>query len=636
MKKWLFIFLLVFLFAYNREKVEANASTIDIIFSDYNVKQNDELFIYLNYNSVSSIDSMQLVLELDNSLFTILDSTPCGILKNSYFQNEEVYVNEYLDNNIRFVAFKKNNLNANFNNLCVIKLKALKSLNDISNYFKDIKISLFDEEYNLVITNYNYTEQLKYEWLVDSYSLLLNEDLPDFSKDIKITNRKVDEYLININTDNINNQVIGSYVVSVYLYDYTNNQTIYLSKSLNILDLTPPIVEGNNEVNILDTSLSNESLVNYKISDNYDLHPEVVIKYYNSEHIEIDNEHAFFTYLQTNLIGYLKIYALDSSKNKSNELIQTIKMSDTTPPVIEYDDIFINDIDVDNFNLFDYLTIWDNYDTNPQFIYNIDGSESLEIVSLLKENYTILLNFYVVDKFLNKTEEATLKITLVDTVCPVIEKLSDLEIKDVEFNNFSSLLYKCFLKSDNFTLPLSEEYQYILEDYVSWEDFKKGLFENKTGNIIITLKDSYNNKSNTIEISVKVIDTTPPIISIDNVIEGKKYLSITDIIYTVTDNFNNELKNTIYIDGKEYTGQTINQIGKHTLTIESIDINNNKSIKVVNFEIIKNNLIGCGADVDCYKTNYMDIIYIALLLFSLSLFIVVIRIALKRRRKRDD
>ena len=54
----------------------------------------------------------------------------------------------------------------------------------------------------------------------------------------------------------------------------------------------------------------------------------------------------------------------------------------------------------------------------------------------------------------------------------------------------------------------------------------------------------------------------------------------------------------------------------------------------VNIQIIKNNLIGCGSDLDCYSDNYMDIIYLALILFSCTVFIVIVRIAVKRSKKR--
>ena len=57
-------------------------------------------------------------------------------------------------------------------------------------------------------------------------------------------------------------------------------------------------------------------------------------------------------------------------------------------------------------------------------------------------------------------------------------------------------------------------------------------------------------------------------------------------------------------------------IGHHTIEIIVTDGANNTTNKIVNFDIIKNNLIGCGTDPTCYKDNYLDIIYLALLFFS--------------------
>ena len=62
------------------------------------------------------------------------------------------------------------------------------------------------------------------------------------------------------------------------------------------------------------------------------------------------------------------------------------------------------------------------------------------------------------------------------------------------------------------------------------------------------------------------------------------------------------------------------------------DKEGNETTKTVNFEIIKNNLIGCGLDADCYSENYETIIYIAFSILVLSILIFLIKIIIKKNK----
>lgn len=633
MKKLLFVFLMLFIIFENKEKVHASTCDINMIFSDYSLDEQEEFEILINCSNVEIIQSVQLIINL-NSYFEIVNTIPCNIGINSYFNDDEIYVNEYLDNIIRFVCFKKTNKNS-FNNICILKLRTTVKLSNIYEYFENIKISLFDESYNLIDATLKISEGIKVEWLNDSYSFKLNDELPDFLSDIKILNRNDDEYIIRLLNEDLNTSVVKNDVVSVYIYDYTNNQTIYLSKSISILDVTKPTITASSTINILDSELNIEMLEQFVISDNYDEKPKVYIKYYDLNNKEIPTKENFYQYLTNNDIGYILVYAEDFSKNKSDVFTQTIKVSDTTPPIIKYNDIEINDTDLYSFDIYNYINISDQYDHNPSFFYYINDTNEVDIIKELERNYQLVLTLYGLDKFNNRTIDYYISIKLIDTINPVIEKIQDLEIIDSSFTTLEYELENAFNSSDNFSLQLSTNYTYKVDEVVSKEDFLKALYSNKTGNVLVSVFDTFGNQSNTIEIKIKIIDTTKPVIIVENIEEGKKYLSIPNILYTVTDNFNNELKTIVYLDGEEYKNNTINVIGKHTLEIECIDECNNTSKTIINFEIIKNNLIGCGSDTTCYKDNYIDIIYIALMLLSVSIFIVIVRIALKRNRRRN-
>ena len=127
-------------------------------------------------------------------------------------------------------------------------------------------------------------------------------------------------------------------------------------------------------------------------------------------------------------------------------------------------------------------------------------------------------------------------------------------------------------------------------------------------------------------------DTTKPIINIKNIENDKKYLSINKLDYEVTDNFLNDLNIQIYLNDQLYDNTPITNPGKYVLKIVATDGNNNKSEEVVSFEIIKNNLIGCGLDSECYYDNYQKVIFVACGILGLVIIIVIIKVLLNRSK----
>lgn len=632
MKKIIGIFIFLIVSFFNVLTVEANTSNINLIFSDYNVLKDQTVEITVNVDNILDLQSFQLVLEL-NQYFTVLEEEPCSTNNNSYFSNDEVYVNECLDQVIRFVCFKKNNIK-NFNHLCTVKLKANMNLSNIQDYFQNIKISLFNKEYELISSNIRFSEGIKIEWLNEAYLLELSSSLPDFLKDIKILNRKDDEYLITLITDSIDTSKVLDTVVSVYIYDYTNNQTIYLSKSVRIVDLEKPSIKGDSIINIIDQNLTIDSFISFQVFDNYDHDLTIYHKFYDQDMKVIDSKEKFFQYLKNHTLGYIESYVEDFSGNQSEVLTQTVKISDTLAPVINCFDIEIKDVNLKDFNLLDYIEVIDQYDPSPSFYYLIENLEEDDLIKALESNYQVNLKLYASDIYLNSSFEYSMKITLIDTINPTIEKVKDLEIIDQSFTSLELALLEGYKTFDNFTLDLNKHYKFCFEEEVTKEVFLEGLYKGKIGKVLVWVSDSYNNLSNVIELKIEIIDQTAPVIIIDNIEENKKYLSIPSVSYQVSDNFSSPLTTTVLLDGEEYKNNTINMIGKHTIEIIVVDQANNKSVKVVNFEIIKNNLIGCGIDSSCYKDNYIDLIYLALLLLAVSVFIVIVRIALKRNKHR--
>jgi hypothetical protein len=86
----------------------------------------------------------------------------------------------------------------------------------------------------------------------------------------------------------------------------------------------------------------------------------------------------------------------------------------------------------------------------------------------------------------------------------------------------------------------------------------------------------------------------PPVVVINGLTEGKKYLHNDNLIidYTATDDFSGIATTTITIDNQEVATTTIDlfdyALGPHSLVITAIDKAGNQALAQVNFEIIAN------------------------------------------------
>ena len=329
MKRLVIIIGIIFLLNFNKYNINAESSkNIHVIYSDLSVEQNQEFMITLNFEQVELYYSIQIILELGEYFETVND-VPCELLLNSYYSQNEVYVNDVENNVIRFVAFKKSSENSsNFNNIIQLTLRSKITCNDVRNYLQNIKIGLFDAQYQTIPVNLITSEGIKVEWLKEVYELELGNDLPNFSDNILVSNRNEDEYIVKVLTEKININKVGPQVVTVYVYDFRNASCIILTKAINILDLKKPIITGLEEVIIDDTNLNLDQLTNYIVQDNYDQNLTLNINYYSNSGELIKTKNDFYEYLKKNLVGVIKVIAIDSSKNESDEFTQTIKIND--------------------------------------------------------------------------------------------------------------------------------------------------------------------------------------------------------------------------------------------------------------------------------------------------------------------
>ncbi len=127
---------------------------------------------------------------------------------------------------------------------------------------------------------------------------------------------------------------------------------------------------------------------------NYDTYLDITIKYYDEKLEEIKDLENFKTYLYSNQKGYLKFVAKDTSKNETSTELIEINIIDTSAPLInEVDKLVINDTEIDTFDLLSNFIVSDNYDHNPQVVfdfgeYNNYSYEELKEILKIGTNIT--------------------------------------------------------------------------------------------------------------------------------------------------------------------------------------------------------------------------------------------------------
>ena len=334
--------------------------------------------------------------------------------------------------------------------------------------------------------------------------------------------------------------------------------------------------------------------------------------------------------------GYLIVKCEDTSGNVAITPNILIRVKDTKPPKItKLDEIRINDIDIETIDLEKYFQITDQYDNNPRVILKFFDTELNDESSLkkrLSKGEKIKFEYMAIDESGNSTERFNCLIIPVDTIAPNIEVV-DLEILDTDYNY--SVIEKSLKVVDNFIYQcnLNKNY-YICEEEVDYDTFNNMVQRGYLGKIRYQAIDLAGNTSGYYYQSIKLIDTTQPIIEVENINESQKYTNIEKINYHISDNFDN-VEFEVWLDDLVYEeSQLVNlEKGLHKFKIIAKDTSNNVSQAEITFEIIEDNLIGCGNDPRCYLNNYLEVVIMVVALIVFVAIIIVIKIIMYNKKK---
>lgn len=631
----------------NKYNVEADSQTkLYIVFNKQTYEKNEEVEIKFNLSGFSSLNEIKLQVKIKNEYFEpILNNDKAFIINNNAIFKNDI-INDCLDNNLLRLHLIKNEIEddnySNYNNnIASLKLITKRPIDNIYNYFTNIDftkmgLSLYLFNNNDEIINYEiiYNEKIDVEWNVDKYVVDVYSKLPDIKTDIVIKNRNTGEFEFVFENEESTNE-IGLKTLHIGIYDKLSSDYVVFSKVLEVVDKTKPTIKINDTINIIDKNLEELNLLYYiECYDNYDKNLKLEYLYFQQNKTEIRSYQEFINYLKNNETAYLKVKCIDSSNNIQETPYILINIEDKTPPVINnIEEIEIIDSLIDQFDIINYIEILDDYDDNPVIIIENDEFSYKEN---LKKGISITIKYYGIDHNNNKTNEYSCILKPIDTISPIIIT-NDLTIKDIEYNK--ELIDNSVNVIDNFInkCNIIKTY-YIDEREVSFDIFEKEILKGYLGIITYLAIDSNQNKSEQIQQNIQIIDTTIPVITIKNIKNNTKYTSLENIEYEVFDNFDN-LKITILLDDEVYTKEKLVNIsvGFHIFKILAIDSSGNESSSIVEFEIIENNIIGCGTDSLCYFNNYIELVIIVITILLIVITITIIKIIkyfkMKKRRQ---
>lgn len=631
-------------------KIKANSlANLYVVFNKLSFKNDEIVDITINLDQFIDLNEIKLQIKIKNEYFEpILEDN-----KPFYFDSASIFktdiINDYIDNSyLRLRLIKDSVIDSGYysnykNNVCHFRLKTKRPINDIKEYFtldnyEEMGLSVYLFNTNDKIINYkiSYNQKIQITWDKEEYIVEVFSDVPNFKEDIVIANRESNQYEFLLEKQ-INTDLIGLKTIHVGVYDKLTADYIILSKPVEVVDTTKPTITYPNIIEINDDEQLEIDLLHYiECNDNYDEYLKIQFQYFSYEGVEINNLELFTNYLSNHYQGYLIVKCEDTSGNVAITPNILIRVKDTKPPKItKLDEIRINDIDIETIDLEKYFQITDQYDNNPRVILKFFDTELNDESSLkkrLSKGEKIKFEYMAIDESGNSTERFNCLIIPVDTIAPNIEVV-DLEILDTDYNY--SVIEKSLKVVDNFIYQcnLNKNY-YICEEEVDYDTFNNMVQRGYLGKIRYQAIDLAGNTSGYYYQSIKLIDTTQPIIEVENINESQKYTNIEKINYHISDNFDN-VEFEVWLDDLVYEeSQLVNlEKGLHKFKIIAKDTSNNVSQAEITFEIIEDNLIGCGNDPRCYLNNYLEVVIMVVALIVFVAIIIVIKIIMYNKKK---
>ena len=374
------------------------------------------------------------------------------------------------------------------------------------------------------------------------YTIEVHSEIPVFN--VTATDNYDDDVDITV-TNNIQKDVVGTYEYIITATDKAGNTTTE-TKEFKVVDTTAPVITVKDDVNSYEMEVHGEKPTFLATAtDNYDEHVDVVV----TDDIDI---HTVGTYTIT-------FTATDTNGNVQTDT-RSFVVKDTTPPVITPSEENAYKMEVHGEKPEFKATATDNYDEHVDVVVTDDIN--VDIVG----TYTV--TFKSTDTNGNVATE-TREFKVIDTTAPVITV-------DDENNKYTMEVHGT---KPEFKATATDNYDEHVDVAVT-DDINVDVVGTYT--ITFTATDANNNTATETR-EFKVVDTTPPVITVDD--ENNKYTMEVHgekptFVATATDNYDEHVDVVVTDD------IDVDVVGTYTVTFKSTDTNGNVATETREFKVI--------------------------------------------------
>ncbi len=544
MKKFFYAFIF-YIFCTLFSQISVGAIEQCSLFLDNELIEIVELPFYLYENNIIYTIKNSSFPEISTSSnYTIIDSsTKCNTINKVIGNDNDNPISNKTYYDYTKEIYKKL---PNYNEIHSSKINKNGVLKGFSSY-EDIEPPYFSGYKEKYTTNINSPIDLK---------LILNQITAYDQRDGNLTSK------ISIDFDNYNEnkQSLGTYTIMLSVVDSSNNKAS-ITFYIEIIDTTPPIIEGKNEYdsylsNILSLQTIQSNLI---VIDNVDKNLE-------SQLYVCEDNYS----MNKKILGTYTIFfcVYDFSNNLSTPFKVTINVKNDIKPVIEGPNYYTSKL------------------SNPisvnEIMYSLAASSNGKDISssifVQKDNYSNSFNtlgektiyFQAMDESNNVSNSFKVTVNLIDDISPQIFGL------DTYNSYLSNPLSITYLKQqltvlDNYDGNITHKLE-IVDDSYSININKLGTYY-----IFFQVSDSSSNISEIFKMKVTTIDDVAPIIigpsSLSYLLKDKPSINNILLEYKVKDNVDIDLE--ILVEDSTYNEKV--ELGTYYLSLYSIDSSNNKS-----------------------------------------------------------
>ena len=342
---------------------------------------------------------------------------------------------------------------------------------------------------------------------------------------------------------------IGTYYIKYNVTDANNNAATEVTRTVEVLDSTEPLITPNeNNVYSMEVHTTIPSLT----ATAYDLYDGNVAVTVNTDDINVD------------VVGtYTVVFTATDTAGNVSTLEKEFEVKDTTKPVITVDDEH-NTYEMEVFGEIPTFaaTATDNY----------DATASVEVTHNIDKNVvgTYTVTFTSTDAH-NNTEVVTRDFEVKDTTKPVITLTGASEIiLEVKRDAYEELGATA---TDNYDGNITDNI--VISGSVN---------TNVVGDYTISynVTDVHNNVADTVTRTIHVVDTTKPVITLDenNVYTMEVHGDIPTFAATATDNYD---ENVTVVPTHNINKDVV---GTYTVTFTATDANNNTQVETKEFTVV--------------------------------------------------